>query len=227
MAETVSDRTTKCPACGTGNPPAARFCGKCGRAYGGQNLLEEGQVVADRYRVLAQLGEGGMGTVYKVEHVQIGKPMAMKVLRAELAQEPDVLRRFHREAEAASKLSHPSTVQVFDFGRSEAGWMYLVMEYVEGYDFGKLIEEEGRLPFERVARICAQVAGSVANAHNVGIIHRDLKPENIMLTESPDGEMAKVLDFGLAKIRESGSFTNLTQAGSISMAAPMCTRLAR
>lgn len=205
---------TSCPACGTANPAGSRFCGKCGRAYG-QTTLAKGQVVAERYRILEVLGEGGMGTVYKVEHVQIGKPMAMKVLRTELAQDQDVLRRFHREAEAASKLSHPSTVHVFDFGRSEAGRMYLVMEYVDGQDLGQLIDDEGALPFERVARIFAQVAGSIANAHKAGIIHRDLKPENIMLTEGPDGEVAKVLDFGLAKIRESGRFTSLTEAGSI------------
>ncbi len=205
---------TSCPACGTANPAGSRFCGKCGRAYG-HTALAKGQVVAERYRILEPLGEGGMGTVYKVEHVQIGKPMAMKVLRSELAQDPDVLRRFHREAEAASKLSHPSTVHVFDFGRSEAGWMYLVMEYVDGQDLGQLIDDEGALPFERVARICAQVAGSIANAHKAGIVHRDLKPENIMLTDGPDGEVAKVLDFGLAKIRESGRFTSLTEAGSI------------
>ena len=156
-----------------------------------------------------------MGVVYKVEHVHIGKLMAMKLLHGELARDRDTQKRFRREAEAVSHLSHHNTVQIFDFGRDE-GLMFLVMEYVDGRDLGWLVQSEGPLGFAYVARVCAQVAASVGEAHSVGIIHRDLKPENIMVvrrTGRPD--FVKVLDFGLAKLRHHESTITLTRAGSI------------
>jgi eukaryotic-like serine/threonine-protein kinase len=213
-----------CPACGWENPPEARFCSGCGepvvqgddRAPAVADPLI-GRVLADRYRIESLVGRGGMGVVYKVEHVQIGKLMAMKLLHGELARQREVLKRFRREAEAASRLSHPNTVQIFDFGRAE-GLTYLVMEYVDGEDLGHVIKQAGGLDFARTARLCAQVCASVAEAHAQGIVHRDLKPENIMVTQTRgDTDFIKVLDFGLAKLREGGeqASVTVTRAGHI------------
>ncbi len=163
-----------------------------------------GMTLADRYRIVAQLGAGGMGIVYKVEHTRIGKLMAMKLLSGELSRDESVVRRFKREAELASRLSHPNTVQVFDFGHTDNGLTYLVMELVAGEDLGRVVRHEGPMSPLRMARIVAQVCSSLAEAHGMGIVHRDLKPENVMLVRSPDGrhEVAKVCDFGLAKLRQ-------------------------
>ncbi|MBO6936941.1 MAG: serine/threonine protein kinase [Deltaproteobacteria bacterium] len=220
-ADTLDIRS--CPVCGRRNPADARFCGGCGQGLGeGEEPRQEnvadplvGRVIADRYRIVELLGRGGMGVVYKVEHIHIGKLMAMKLLHGELARDRNTVRRFQREAEAASRLSHPNTVQVFDFGRSE-GLMYLVMEYLEGRDLGELVREEGHLEFERVARIGAQICASIAEAHENGVVHRDLKPENVMIIKTADGrEIAKVLDFGLAKLRDHTGNMSVTRAGAI------------
>ncbi|MCA9534217.1 MAG: protein kinase [Myxococcales bacterium] len=221
-AKTLEQRP--CTDCGRPNSMEARFCGACGhelasesQALGHEVMADPlvGRVIADRYRILQFLGRGGMGVVYRVEHVHIGKVMAMKLLHGELARDRDTIKRFRREAEAASKLSHPNTVQVFDFGSSQ-GLMYLVMEYVDGRDFGQLIREAGPLDFARVARLTAQVCASVAEAHRLGIVHRDIKPENVMIVERPEqGETAKVLDFGLAKLRDTQAGNTVTRAGAI------------
>ncbi|MCA9614332.1 MAG: protein kinase [Sandaracinus sp.] len=213
-----------CATCGRRNPLDARFCGGCGSPVGASMEAQAaheadplvGRVVADRYRLRRLLGRGGMGVVYEVEHVHIGKVMAMKLLHGELARDKNTQKRFQREAEAASRLSHPNTVQVFDFGRSE-GMMYLVMEYLEGRDLGQVIRDEGALEFGRAARIVAQVCASVAEAHVQGIVHRDLKPENVMILPEREGraEVAKVLDFGLAKLRDHSGGMTVTRAGAI------------
>lgn len=215
--------TNACPSCGAEVVPGGRFCPSCGHelttlvAPAEQPLADPlvGRVIADRYRILNLLGRGGMGVVYKVEHVHIGKLMAMKLLHGELARERGVQKRFRREAEAASHLNHPNTVQIFDFG-SDEGLMYLVMEYVAGQDFGQLIQQDGPLDFARVCRICSQICDSVGQAHARGIVHRDLKPENVMIVDGrSDVELVKVLDFGLAKLRDQDASATLTQAGSI------------
>ena len=161
-----------------------------------------GLVVADRYRILSVLGVGGMGVVYKVEHIHIGKLMAMKLLSGALSRDPVVIKRFKREALAASRLSHPNTVQVFDYGEDDH-LTYLVMELVAGEDLARVLRADGPLPVARVARLMVQVCGSLAEAHAAGIVHRDLKPENVMLVRSRDGkeELPKVCDFGVAKLR--------------------------
>jgi eukaryotic-like serine/threonine-protein kinase len=214
MASTAQDHQVQCHACGESNPPEAKFCGRCGTLLT-SGLPRPGDIIADRYRVVAPIGRGAMGTVYRVEHVQISKVMAIKLLHQDLEQNPENVARFHREAESASRLNHPNTVHVFDFGRTKSGSLYLVMEYVDGNDLAKVIETEGPMPFGRVAHLCAQVAGSVADAHAAGIVHRDLKPENIVITEGRDGETAKVLDFGLAKLFEGNVEAQLTSSGTI------------
>ncbi|MFW6052010.1 MAG: serine/threonine-protein kinase [Myxococcota bacterium] len=221
-AQTFS--TGPCPACGRVTPPDARFCSGCGHPLveaSGQVVPVVadpliGRVLADRYRIVSLLGRGGMGVVYKVEHVHIGKLMAMKLLAGELSRNREVLKRFRREAEAASKLSHPNTVQIFDFGQAE-GLTYLVMEYVEGVSLGQLIKQSGALDMARAARIGAQICASVSEAHELGIVHRDVKPENVMLVQGrSEPDFVKVLDFGLAKLREGSDATvTVTRAGHI------------
>ena len=174
-----------------------------------------GQVVADRYRIVSLLGRGGMGVVYKVEHSHIGKMMAMKLLSGELARDAATVRRFRAEAKAISKLTHANTVQIFDFGES-ARLVYLVMEYLPGRDLGSLISSDGPLGFIRAAKICAQVAASVSEAHERGIVHRDIKPENIMLVDTTSQrDFVKVLDFGIAKLRDAEEQSASTQSGHI------------
>jgi serine/threonine-protein kinase len=161
-------------------------------------------VVADRYKLVAHLGEGGMGSVFKAEHVRMGKILAVKVLRGSFARDPTAVERFRSEARIVSRLSHPNTIAVFDFGELGAsGGFYLAMEYVPGRDLSRVIREEGALAETRVADIGQQLLGSLAEAHEAGIIHRDIKPGNVMLMQTRPGEdFAKVLDFGIAKLRD-------------------------
>jgi serine/threonine-protein kinase len=174
-----------------------------------------GRIVADRYRILEQIGRGGMGVVYRVEHARIGKLMALKLLTGELTRDGLQVARFKREALMASKLSHPNTVQVFDFGTAD-GLVYLAMEYLRGEDLGRIIRREGALSVERTAKFVIQIASSLAEAHEKGIVHRDLKPENILIVRAHSGEeVVKVLDFGLAKLRESSELSEVTSRGAI------------
>jgi serine/threonine-protein kinase len=168
-----------------------------------------GMVIADRYRILSVLGAGGMGVVYKVAHIHIGKLMAMKLLAGSLSRDPVIIKRFKREAMAASRLSHPNTVQVFDFGQAN-NLTYLVMELVAGDDLARVLKTDGPFPPVRLARLMVQICGSLAEAHAAGIVHRDLKPENVMLVRSRDNteELPKVCDFGVAKLHEAPEGAN-------------------
>ncbi|MRG95520.1 serine/threonine-protein kinase [Polyangium spumosum] len=161
-----------------------------------------GLVVAGRYRILTPIGRGGMGVVYKVEHVHLGKLLAMKLLAGELSTSPEVVRRFKREALTVSRLASPSTVHVFDYG-VDAGLTYIVMELVTGRDLAAVLAEGGPMPFARLGKIVLQILSSLGEAHGKGIVHRDVKPQNVMITTTEGGtDIAKVLDFGIAKLRE-------------------------
>ncbi len=212
-----------CPECQKLNPPGARFCAQCGVPFSEKPTPHEshadplvGRVIAERYRLLSVLGRGGMGVVYKAEHVHIGKIVAMKILHGDLARDRTSVKRFRREAEAVSRLSHPNTVQIFDFGSSE-GMIYLVMEYLAGEDLGAVLKRDGALPAERVFKLALQVCASLEEAHRLGIVHRDLKPENVLVLPASEErpERAKVLDFGLAKLRDEGAGNTVTRAGTI------------
>jgi eukaryotic-like serine/threonine-protein kinase len=166
-----------------------------------------GKVVDGRYRVLEVIGRGGMGVVYRVEHLRMGKVAAMKVLHRDLASDPDVIGRFEREAAAISKLHHPHTVQVFDFGTAGDA-LYLIMEFVRGVDLARMIERDGAMSWSRAAPLLAQVCSALQEAHELGIVHRDLKPENVLITRTAGGrDYAKVLDFGLAKLEQRAPST--------------------
>jgi eukaryotic-like serine/threonine-protein kinase len=210
-----------CPSCGHRADPDSgplNFCPECGadlRALEGSGpgaLLEK--VIADRYRLLALIGEGGMGAVYKAEHIRMGKALALKILRPDFAKEEGAVERFSAEARIVSRLSHPHTIAVFDFGEIEDGsGFYLAMEYVPGKDLAAVLRDGGRLPEARVARIGAQILGSLAEAHDAGIVHRDIKPGNVMLMPTRSGEdFVKVLDFGIAKLRDEGPAAGATSS---------------
>ena len=215
-----------CPTCGYLADPSAgqvNFCPKCGQdlrpgaASRTRTVSLLGSVVADRYKLIAHLGEGGMGSVYKAEHIRMGKALAVKVLRGDFARDPAAVERFREEARIVSRLSHPNTIAVFDFGEmEELGGFYLAMEYVPGRDLARVLREEGSLHEGRVADIGQQILGSLAEAHEAGIVHRDMKPGNVMLMQTRPGEdFAKVLDFGIAKLRDEVSGGGQTGTGSI------------
>jgi serine/threonine-protein kinase len=174
-----------------------------------------GKIVDGRYRVIELIGRGGMGVVYKVEHLRMGKIAAMKVLHRDLADDPEVGQRFEREAAAVSRLDHPNTVHVFDFGTTQ-GALYLIMEYVRGPDLARVIDRDGPMPFARAAPLLVQILGALGEAHELGIVHRDLKPDNVLLTRSTGGrDFAKVLDFGLAKMMGPGAMPDVSERAQI------------
>jgi len=152
-----------------------------------------------KYQVVRLIGEGGMGVVYEAVHLAIGKKVAIKVMRPDLADDLDARARFLREAQLTSRVRHPHAVDVTDVG-SDGGHTFLVMEFLDGEDLASYIEWRGRLPLEQAADFMLAVADAVAAAHDEGIVHRDLKPHNIFLAQTRDGTIVpKVVDFGISK----------------------------
>jgi len=177
-----------------------------------------GTLLADRYRIDQLLGEGGMGQVYRAEHVHMRKAVALKVLHRELTVQAEIVARFEREAVAAARIEHPNVAAATDFGRLADGSFYLVLEFVEGKSLTKLMATERRLPVQRALRITRQISDALSTAHQAGIVHRDLKPDNVMLVGRDQTEdFVKVLDFGIAKIQneDSGDQPVLTKAGTV------------
>jgi serine/threonine-protein kinase len=173
-----------------------------------------GKVIAGRYRVAEEVGKGGVGAVYRGEHVGMGKAVAVKVLHSLYAAQNEFRRRFEREARAASKLSHPACVSVLDYGDFE-GQPYLVMEYAQGRLLAERLEEGPLEPKEAVL-VARGVAAALRHAHGLGIVHRDLKPSNVMLTGGAQaGVPCKLLDFGLAKTLNPEPGDDLTQVGMV------------
>ena len=174
-----------------------------------------GQTIADRYEIIEVLGIGGMGTVYLARQKSMNRLVAVKVLSPQFSQNPQMVRRFEKEANVVSKLSHPNTVAVFDYGRSE-GCIYLVMERLEGVSLKTYLSERGPLRPKMAVHITTQILRSLHQAHGAGIIHRDIKPANIFVV-SVTGEkhLIKVLDFGVAKLSQNASDDTVTQAGGI------------
>ncbi|MCB9797188.1 MAG: protein kinase [Alphaproteobacteria bacterium] len=181
-----------------------------------------GTEVAGRYRVLRMIAKGGMGAVYEAEQMPLGRKVALKVL-AEPPSSNDAeafAHRFFLEASSLARLSHPHTVTLFDYGQTDDGTYFLVMEYVDGVPLSKLLQREGPLPPDRAIRLMLQVARAVANAHRHGVVHRDLKPSNLLVKSDPDGgDVVKVVDFGLAKLTEGDQ--SITVTGMI-LGSPHC-----
>ncbi len=176
-----------------------------------------GQTLNGRYRVVSRIGEGGMSAVYRADHLLLGRPVALKVLNAEMAGHREAMLRFEREALVSGKIQHPNVVSASDSGRLADGSLYLVLELVEGRSLRDLSKSEGKLPAPRALAIAAQIADALDAAHGAGVVHRDLKPSNVMLlTREGTSEFVKVLDFGLA--RQQGATVSgeaLTRAGRI------------
>jgi len=191
-----------CPKCGVEYPDTTTLCPADGVALEktGDSLL--GQILAGKYRIDARLSEGGMGTVYRGTHILMEKTVAIKVLHPSLAADEKIVARFSREARAASRISHPNALSVTDFGEDDNGIVFLVMEYLSGKTLKEVIRKEGPMQLNRVVDIMRQVGGALQTAHAQGVVHRDLKSDNIMLLTTTVGEHAKVLDFGIAKIKE-------------------------
>jgi len=177
-----------------------------------------GTLLAGRYRIEELIGSGGMGAVYRAEHVHMRKAVAVKVLHKEMTAFPEVVARFEREAVAAGRIEHPHVVSASDFGQLEDGSFYLVLEFVEGQSLAKLVASAGPLAPLRALGIARQITEALAAAHGVGIVHRDLKPDNVMLLAKDDEpDFVKVLDFGIAKIKveETTEQPALTQIGTV------------
>ena len=177
-----------------------------------------GTVLEGAYRITRLIGEGGMGAVYEAIQLRLNKRVAIKLMARQLTANQDALARFRREAEITSRLGHPHLVNVIDFGASEAGEPYLVMEYLEGEDLDQRLGRRGSLPVDLAVHITKQTASALAAAHAQGVVHRDLKPANVFLLHVP-GELdfVKVLDFGISKVKAAG--TRLTNA-SIALGTP-------
>jgi serine/threonine protein kinase len=211
---------TACPICRIEyEDDRLRYCSRCGSDIRARPSPEGadgwiGQVIDGRYRVQARIGTGGMGAVYRVEHVRMGKIAAMKVLHRELAGDEQVMKRFQREVEVVSRLNHPNIVQTFDFGYWQ-GLLYLIMELVKGDDLGAIVKRDGPVPTPRALALAVQVCSALDEAHHLGVVHRDLKPENVVCVRRRDEEHAKVLDFGLAKLRERPELGEITGAGHL------------
>jgi serine/threonine protein kinase len=173
-----------------------------------------GRELDGKFTILEKLGEGGMGTVYRGAQHSVGREVAIKLLHGKAVESPDAIRRFLREAKLASRLSHPNAVGVHEFGQTDDGMFYLVMELVSGRTLEQVITEDGVLPPDRVVRIGVQVCDALEGAHALSIVHRDLKPSNIMLL-AHSRDLVKVVDFGLAKSITPESANTTTNAGAL------------
>jgi serine/threonine-protein kinase len=183
-------------------------------------MIEPGVVVADRYRIVRTLGEGGMGTVFEGEHTGVGRKVAVKVLHAEVAKTPAVLERFQLEARSAAAIGHDNIIDVLDFGIHDES-PFMVMEFLRGVSLSERLNLVGHLSHGHAAYIMSQVLSALAAAHEAGIVHRDLKPDNVFLVQKagfPD--FVKLLDFGIAKLRTDDSGVDakakaMTQTGAV------------
>ena len=174
-----------------------------------------GMVIDRRYRLLAQLGSGGMGIVYLAERLTLDRRFAIKILKQELGSRREFVERFLREARAASSIDHPNVIEVVDTGYLPEGTAYYVMEYLTGEDLARTLDACGRLPWPRARHMALQICDALASAHAKGIVHRDLKPENCFrITRRPDHDFIKILDFGIAKLLDDRVAT-LTNTGEL------------
>jgi serine/threonine-protein kinase len=194
----------KCPKCGKSYENAPTLCPVDGTVLVKTGDALVGQTLAGKYRIEERISEGGMGTVYRATHVLMEKAVAIKVLHPSLAADDKIVARFTREAKAASRISNPHALNVTDFGESENGIVFLVMEYLRGKTLKEVVRSESPLPLARVVEVTKQICGALDAAHAEGVVHRDLKSDNIMLEEVAGGnDWAKVLDFGIAKILQT------------------------
>ena len=209
-----------CKQCGTALDEGDRFCARCGlvipelEGHARDPLV--GRTIGGAYVVLELVGVGGMGRVYRAEQSMLGRTVAIKVVHPHLLGDEQSVARFYSEARTASRLNHPNSVGIIDFGRTEDGILYLVMEYLRGKDLARVMHEEGPLPLARVVEIVVGVLAALGEAHSLDIVHRDLKPENVILERVRNGgDFVKVVDFGLAKLVGNSRSTSITSPGLV------------
>jgi len=191
----------ECPRCGRCYDGGAGKCTQDASQLTASSLL---RLLAGRYRLDRRLGRGGMGTVYSALDTSLERQVALKLIREDLVSSAEAAERFRREAKAAAAITHPNLVTLFDFAVDTEHRAFLVMELLSGVSLRQKLEKQGRLPADCVLEILRGVCAGVAVAHQRGLIHRDLKPENIFLADNAGGEVAKILDFGLAKFVGAG-----------------------
>jgi serine/threonine protein kinase len=211
---------------------AMKYCSTCHKTYpadynvcpadqtGLQSAheLQPGMIIRNKYEILDRIGVGGMGVVYRAKHLTFNEVCAIKIVSDTIAGDANFLQRFQKEAVVTRKLRHPNAVRVDDFDYTEDGRPFIVMELVEGKNIGEILQEEGPFRVPRAVRITTQVARALGVAHKLGVVHRDIKPGNILLTTDEQGqETAKVLDFGIAKLREVAGDANpgMTMTGMV------------
>ncbi|MEM9067760.1 MAG: protein kinase [Myxococcota bacterium] len=208
-----------CHQCGSAAREDDRFCATCGAS-----LFQEGSSgnkdpligrTIGAYVVQEIVGVGGMGRVYRAEQTSLGRTVAIKVIHPHLLGDEQTVARFYTEARAASRLNHPNSVSIIDFGRTDDGILYLAMEFLKGKDLAMVMQDEGPLPFRRICDVLAGTLDALGEAHALDIVHRDLKPENIILRQMRTGDdLVKVVDFGLATIVGGGG-TSITKPGLV------------
>jgi serine/threonine-protein kinase len=170
-----------------------------------------------QYKLVRSLGAGGMGEVYLAEHALLKRPCALKLIRPDAGADPVALARFEREVQSSAKLAHHNTIEIYDYGHTEDGTFYYVMEYLNGLSLGDLVKRHGPLPAGRAIYIFRQICAGLAEAHGLGLIHRDLKPANVFVAVlGGETDVAKVLDFGLVKVTKEPEATALTAEMTVS-----------
>ncbi len=208
----------QCPRCDRKLSKEDRFCSRCGLARSTDGKPVDpliGLTVSDRYRIEERIGVGGMGTVYRAQHIRFGQDVAIKVLHERYTGDRKLARRFEKEALTYGQVSHPNLVGLHDFGRTPDGMFFMALEYCPGKPLSTLLRERGHFSWRLATDIVMQVAQGLGAAHDCGVVHRDLKPENIILTEiRPNRYHVRLLDFGIAK-REDEDGPRLTQAGMV------------
>ncbi len=218
--ESSSSASRVCPQCGEACTGGQQYCAVCGFPVGTVAAPSDDRLIGKSlpggYHILDLISVGGMGRVYRAEQSVLGRTVAVKVIHPHLLWDENSAARFLTEARAASKLNHPNSIAVFDFGRTEDGQPYQVMEFLRGRDLARVAYEDGPLPFTRIVDVLRQVLAALSEAHELGIVHRDLKPENIMLEPlRRGGDFVKVLDFGLAKVKADAAIPSVTSPGIV------------
>jgi serine/threonine protein kinase len=220
-----------CPKCGTPSK-GKRFCTRCGLEqmlprYNATPINSDGKTPGDnvddrligrkldeKYLLEAQLGTGGMGAVYRAQRLMIGDEVAVKVMHSRQVSDPRAIARFRREAQVVTRLQHSGVATVYDFGTTNDGFVYLAMELVAGENLRDLLDRQGKLSEQVALEIATQLCDVLSAAHQLQIVHRDIKPENIIVQQTSAGVHVKLLDFGIASLRD-GAPQRLTDTGGV------------
>jgi len=200
-----------CPACGRCYDHTVTSCEEDAAGLEATRLLP--YRIADRYRLSKFLGEGGMGAVFKAEDEKLSRFVSIKIIKAELLDDPFMRMRISREARLIAQIQHPGVVSIYDFGEVPDGSAFIVMEFLQGLDLAEVLKRAGPGTPQEVATVLTQVGDALCTTHALGVIHRDLKPANLFVVPSSSGFQVKVLDFGLAK--SIGEDVSLTVSGML------------